>query len=57
LRLLLAEQADPFVDHVELDQPIVARIAHDTQRLAAFLRGLDLPRKSILRIWFIRVLI
>ncbi len=43
-RLLLAKQAD---DHVELDQLIFARIAHDTQRLAALLRGLNLLAQKL----------
>jgi hypothetical protein len=40
--LLLAEQSYPLIDHVELNKPIFAWIAHHAQRLAAFLHNLDL---------------
>jgi hypothetical protein len=40
--LLFAEQTDPLVDHVELDQLILAGIAYDPQGIAAFAHDLDL---------------
>src|SRR5260370_25979826 len=37
-----AEQPDPFVDHVEMDDLVLGRIADHPHRLAALLHGLDL---------------
>ena len=34
--LLCAEQSDTLIDHLELDQPILVRIAYDAERIAAF---------------------